>query len=347
MKQEDLRELFREFDRQAGLEARNIALIRKQARGILKPEVIERSVSREQGIVLAYGMGEVQFSPEELKSFLEAINKYKFKPKKGHEKDKGVPRAALIRASRPIDIQRSKQVRNATLYQRQADTLFFKVTGNSQAFYRVQIRLEEWNGYVANTVPVLEAAQKMVRGKLSIECPCGRHQYWYRYMATLGNYAIAPLERGFPKIRNRELYGCCCKHVLKVLHDLASNRIVFLLAKELERERNKSGFSGTKRKYVLGAEDLRLAQAKRMTQKAMQTFRQYEKEAAELKKNIKPKPKPKPRQQTPKKIINELKILLPVARAAKGIENQMLNGFAKTHNMSRAEVDAIIKENNL
>lgn len=341
MKQEDLRELFKEFDRQAGLDAKSAADIRKNARGILKPEVIERSVSREQGIVLAYGMGEIEFGPEELKAFLDAINKYKFKPKEGRESRRGVPRSALIRASRQVDIQRSKQVRNATLYQRKADTLFFKVTGNSEPFYRVQIRLEEWNGFVANTVPVLEAAQRMVKGRLSFECPCGRHQYWYRYMATLGNYAIAPLERGFPKIRNKNLNGCCCKHVLKVLGELGSNRIILLLAKELERERDKSGFSGSQRKRVLSAEDLRLAQARRMTKDAMRAFNQYKKEAEELKKTIKPKPK------VSKKIINELKILLPVARVARGIEGKMLNGFAQTHNMTRAEVDAIIRENNL
>lgn len=344
MKNEDLAALFSEFERQAIEEAKEAAELRKNAHGILKTNSFEKRIAKNQDIVLAYGMTQEVFSPADLKQFLDVMAKRqkRFNPDPGLH---GVPYASLLRASRQVDKQRAKLVRNATLYQRKDNIFYFQVTGNSKSYYRVQIRLEEWGSYLIGSVPVIEAARRIVKGRISFECPCGRHQYWYRFLATLGQYALAPKETGFPKIRNPQLMGCCCKHVLKVLDELTSNRIVLILAKELQREREKVGFSGSVRKRILSPEDIRLAQAKRLTRDAMAAFTQYEKEAEELKKKMTPRNGKKIKAS--KTLINGLKTILDVAKLNPRLKKPMLDGFAKTHNLTREDVDKIIMEHNL
>lgn len=346
MTEKDLEALFKEYERQSRLEAKEIAGVRDSARGILKPEVIRRHVNKGQGIVLAYGMaGQVSYSLSDLKKFLVSLERFQKQSHIGTKSERGVQYARLFLASRGVDVERSKTVRNATLYQRKGNILYFRVSGNSRPYYRVQIRLEEWDDYIADATPAFRAINSIVRGRISFECPCGRHQYWYRYMATLGKYAIEPLETGFPKIRNRGLFGCCCKHVLKVLKDLVSNRIIYILCKELEKERDKPGFSSSRRGKILSGEDLRLAQAKRLSSDAAKAFEKYRKEAEELKKKLKPRSGKK--SKVDQSLIDGLKTILIVANVNPALRKDMLEGFAKAHKMSLAEIETIIKEQKL
>ncbi|MDE5832047.1 MAG: hypothetical protein K2H64_03530 [Desulfovibrio sp.] len=346
MKKEDLKALFKEYERQAKEELANVAAVREDARGILKPEVIRRQVNKRHGIVLAYGMmGEVSYSLSDLKRFLKSLEQFQKQSHIGGKSVRGVPYAKLFLASRAIDVERSKTVRNVILYQRKGNILYFQVSGNSRPHYRVQIRLEEWDDYIAEATPIFKAVNSIVRGRISFECPCGRHQYWYRYMATLGKYAIEPLETGFPKIRNKGLFGCCCKHVLKVLKELVSNRIVFILCKELEKERAKSGFSSSRKGQILSESDLRIARAKKLSNAAANAFRKYEKEAKELLEQTKPRAGRK--MKVSKELLTALKAIIPVAKVNPAIRKEMLTSLGQVHNMSLADIEAIIKENKL
>lgn len=343
MKEEDLQALYKQYAAQAREEAKTAAAIRENAKGILKNQVIQRQINKRQGIVLAYGMSEVQFNLGDLEQFIRAIEKAE---NRFNNQVQGVPYSSLLRASRPIDKQRAKEVRNATLFQRRGNIFFFHVTGNSQPFYQVQIRLEEWTNAILAREPVLVSVRKMISGRISFECPCGRHQYWYRYMASLGNYGLKPVEKGFPKIRNKTLGGCCCKHVLKVLHELTTTRVQFILSKELERERDKKGFSNRPGLRMLSNEDLRLAQAKRMSRDAKKAFEKYEKEVEELKKKLTPRKGRKIRAN--KMIINGLKMIRDIAKGNPAAnEQEMLKGFAKMHNFTLDEIQALIREHNL
>lgn len=340
--QKDLQTLYREFAAQARQDAKDAAEARKDAKGILKNQAIQRALSKRQGIVLAYGMSEVEFKPGDLEQFVQAIEKAE---NKFNNQVQGVPCSALLRASRAIDKQRAKTVRNATLFQRRGNIFFFQVTGNSRPFYQVQIRLEEWNNAILAREPVLVSLRKVLAGRISFECPCGRHQYWYRYMASIGNYGLKPVETGFPKIRNKTLGGCCCKHVLKVLSELKTSRVQLLLAKALEKERDSKGFSSRPGTRMLSNEDLRLSQARRMTRDAKAAFAKYEKEAEELKKRLAPRNGRKVKAD--KMLINGLKTVLLVARTNPALEKPMLDGFAKAHNLTREDVDSLVREHNL
>ena len=62
-----------------------------------------------------------------------------------------------------------------------------------------------------------------MKSPVKFDCDCGRHRYWYRYIATVGGFAYGKPETAFPKIRNPELSGLACKHVIRVMHTLARN----------------------------------------------------------------------------------------------------------------------------
>lgn len=57
----------------------------------------------------------------------------------------------------------------------------------------------------------------VLNGALKFDCDCGRHRFWYRYIATVGGFNYGRGESGFPKIRNPDLRGLGCKHVLRVM----------------------------------------------------------------------------------------------------------------------------------
>lgn len=63
-------------------------------------------------------------------------------------------------------------------------------------------------------------------GRLLFDCDCGRHTFWYRYIATIGKFNTGRPETGFPKIRNPKLMGVACKHVLRTMHVILKDQAV-------------------------------------------------------------------------------------------------------------------------
>lgn len=290
------------FHKEAAADLKEIAAARKEGVGLLTPSLLKKHIASGQDLVLAYGRkgagttfqiagrtivakdGYITLTLPDLKALADAQNRAQGA---FQQPVKGVPLLLLEKMSDPGDRARSKEVRNATLYRFDKNVLFFRVSGNSKPSYQVKIRLEEWNSAVtSSTANYLMAARAVATGKISIECPCGRHQYWYRYLATIGGFAIAPEERDFPKIRNPGLKGCCCKHVLKVLRVLRSSTIHALLAKEMERQSSRvTGFASGARGKELSREDLakasRVRGVSRSPQEAWDSMRQFTKQAAQ------------------------------------------------------------------
>lgn len=346
MKRHDLREAFQEFEKLSQQLKKEVSIRRDDAVGLLTPELLERYASGDQDLVLAYGRNgkTVSYSPEELRAFLEAR---KSKGKRFKSSIQGVPYTSLIRASLPVDKQRAKEVRSATFYQRKGGLLFFQVSGNTQRYYRVQIRLEGWTEAVMATTPSFQAAKALVSGRLSFECPCGRHQYWYRYLATLGGYAIEPLERDFPKIRNPRLTGCCCKHVLRVLQELKKNRVLMVLARELEKERGRPGFKSAVRKSTLSNANLRAVMDRKTLKEARAALEEHRKESEKLKRELKPRGSGKKTLVENKALVAAVETILKAAKAANLSPDAMLGGVAKNFGVTREQIDAIIKERKL
>ncbi|MCY1434968.1 hypothetical protein D9M71_510460 [compost metagenome] len=100
----------------------------------------------------------------------------------------------------------------------------------------------EFMGYPAavasGAMSASKAAALMRKQNVRFDCDCGRHRYWYRYLATIGNYNSGRAESGYPKIRNPNLAGMACKHVLRVMTEIeASGFVLSFLARAIEKGR--------------------------------------------------------------------------------------------------------------
>jgi hypothetical protein len=170
--------------------------------------------------------------------------------KKYNAATNGAKVGQLIAASDEKDINcvKNGEIKTSALYKIHGNLLHFQVSASPQSNYthhQVKVRLEEWDsqldGLEADKT-YLQAAKGAATGRVSFTCDCGRHRYWYRYLATTGHFALDPLEGVFPKIRNPHLSGCCCKHVIKTLAVLLSPLIQMRLSKEMENQAKKKGF---------------------------------------------------------------------------------------------------------
>ncbi|MGA4583883.1 phage tail protein [Enterobacter hormaechei] len=119
--------------------------------------------------------------------------------------------------------------------------------------HRVRIRFETWDQAVEEAAnpeaDINKITRKMCADRVSIDCDCGRHQYWFRYMATAGNYCVAPpKEYAFPKIRNPDLKGVACKHLLHAMNRFQSRTWQMQLATQLRKSAKRVSFGDDAKK---------------------------------------------------------------------------------------------------
>jgi len=83
-----------------------------------------------------------------------------------------------------------------------------------------------------------KSAAWMRREPLRIECDCERWRYWFRYIATIGKFNAGRDETGYPKVRNPNLHGIACKHILRVMAEVeSSSSIQNFLARLIDKAR--------------------------------------------------------------------------------------------------------------
>lgn len=93
--------------------------------------------------------------------------------------------------------------------------------GSKISRHHVYVQFLGYNNAIGSSVKPLDAARAMLAGKLKFDCDCGRHTFWYRFIATIGNFNYGRPEDGFPKVRNPNLKGIACKHVVKVMDHIS------------------------------------------------------------------------------------------------------------------------------
>ena len=281
----------KEFDREARKERQDAGEHRADAVGLLTPALLRKHIKSGTDLVLAYGRKgtAVSYTVDDLKRFVEARERADkaFRPE-----PRGVPLAQLENASREADRQRSQEVKSALLYKVSGNMLFFQVQGNITPHYLVRVRLEDWERHLHTPyLNPLIAAKEAATGRISFDCACGRHQYWYRYLTQIVGFAINPPKgQDFPKIRNPGLTGCCCKHVLKVLRVLKTNAIQIVLSRELERQSASVGFADPRARGITGQTPESRAALKKFMREAKQVVSTPE--ARNARKNLKPRRKP-------------------------------------------------------
>lgn len=156
----------------------------------------------------------------------------------------GITITQAIDGSLLSDIERAnKQIATAIPVRYRSGLIHFQTNASVKSDlsrHHVHVQLMEYPSAVASPASAKSVAAKLKNAKVSLDCDCGRWRYWYRYMATIGKYTITP-ESGYPKIRNPDLHGLCCKHILRVLQVMRSPVFQPRLVQMIEDSRAKVG----------------------------------------------------------------------------------------------------------
>lgn len=94
----------------------------------------------------------------------------------------------------------------------------FLVPGKWNA-WETYIQFDEWAEQVADTSVTPDEAARLLfwAGNIRVHCPCPSFSFWgFRYIMTTRDAAMFP-ETRFPRIRNPQLKGVVCKHLIKTL----------------------------------------------------------------------------------------------------------------------------------
>lgn len=149
------------------------------------------------------------------------------------------------------DIDKAKkQIKYAVIASAQNNILRFITNASGETpgikQHHVIIKFTEFDSTIArlsaSEINDKNAAAKeakiLRKTKLAFDCDCGRHTYFFRYVATIGGFNAGRPETGYPKIRNPGLKGVACKHVLRVLTELESSGVILnYLTRHLEKLR--------------------------------------------------------------------------------------------------------------
>ncbi len=273
---------------------------RRNAKRTLRPSTFNNPTSKA-----LKALGEKAKGQRFTKADLEQFDKNRQRHMEKYDaKTAGIPYSFLVKNSRKIDIDRANNrvddgtgINRANLIGIKGNVVLIRV-GASMASkhqeHKVKVRLEQWDELLKlpPDTDTTQAAQMACAGRLSFDCDCGRHQYWYRYLGTMGNYQLSPpKEFAFPKIKNPELSGVACKHVLLATTKLQSKAWHRILAKQLEAQAKRVGFGSDNRTYILSKDEKKAAAKNRKNtvdqEAANKEYRRYLRASKALEKKIK------------------------------------------------------------
>lgn len=141
----------------------------------------------------------------------------------------GITPQEVINNSTDIDIKRAnEQIFMANVFKRQGSQLYFLTNAGPDSTdlnHKVVVDLLDYPTFLLGRTGMPSRAEimKLLKdGKIKFDCDCGRHRYWYRYLATVGLYNHGVAENRYPSTRNPNLTGVACKHTLRVMNVLMS-----------------------------------------------------------------------------------------------------------------------------
>ncbi|MFJ3487107.1 hypothetical protein ACIPL1_27365 [Pseudomonas sp. NPDC090202] len=149
----------------------------------------------------------------------------------------GILAKQVINLSAPVDRQlASKQIHTVIPVSNRGGVVQLVTNASAKSNvsrHTVMVQFLDYDKVLADGNTALEAARRMVAGKLRFDCDCGRHTFWYRYIASIGNFNYGRPEDGFPRIRNPKLMGIACKHVIRVMATINAGATFNLFAKRM------------------------------------------------------------------------------------------------------------------
>jgi hypothetical protein len=183
----------------------------------------------------------------------------------------GITPQQVIDLSRDIDRERSnKQIFLAAPFSHKEETFRYVTNAgpdSKDTRHYVTVQFLGYSGLLtgARDKNVATVRKYIAAGKIRFTCDCGRHRYYYNYIAGLGNYHLGQREARFPFIRNPSLGGVACKHVLRVMQVITSPLGLDYVLRQAQKDRAKADTlpaNRTPKKSELQAElDRQLKQA--------------------------------------------------------------------------------------
>ncbi|WP_186083655.1 hypothetical protein [Burkholderia gladioli] len=193
-------------------------LARRQAAStILHPNEVSGEYDAGRLLTTTLRGAERPLTHDDLRAFSRNVSKVKKQFKAG------ITAQAVIDLSLPADRERANtQIKMAVPVSLIGGRVHFITNAgpdSDRSRHHVHVEFLDFQAAVAASPNDQKKIGRMVaKGRLAFDCDCGRHTYWYRYIATIGKYNFGRAETGFPKIRNPKLHGVACKHVLRVMH---------------------------------------------------------------------------------------------------------------------------------
>lgn len=158
----------------------------------------------------------------------------------------GITPQQVINRSLPIDRKRSNNEIKFSIMSHRRGNVFKFTTDASQkndaTKHYVTVEFTAFYQAVSSPLKMDKIVKGLTNSYVKFDCDCGRHTFWYRYLATAGKFAYiggdSRAEHAFPKIRNPRLSGVACKHVLRTMQTIiGDSRFHNQLAKAIEMER--------------------------------------------------------------------------------------------------------------
>ena len=201
---------------------------RAAARTILEPSEVAGDYDAGR-LLMTTLRGELRpITLEDLRTFSQNANRL------GKRFKGGITAKGVIDLSLQVDRDRANaEIRTAVVMRAKAGELYFLTNAGPESDvtrHHVNVIFPTFGAYTATANKPEHLAREMLNGTLRFECDCGRFRYWYRYLASKGNFVAGRVETGYPKIRNPKLVGVACKHALRVMVALLKDRTVLARA---------------------------------------------------------------------------------------------------------------------
>lgn len=183
----------------------------------------------------------------------------------------GILAKQVINLSSPEDRQRaSREIHTVIPLNNRGGVVHLQTNASAQsdvARHHVMVHFLDYDAVLADGNTPLEAAKRMLAGKLRFDCDCGRHTFWYRFIASIGNFNYGRPEDGFPRIRNPNLRGIACKHVIRVMATIGAGATFNLFAKRMI-ENGRKTLSNKQVSMTVAEQQAFVEQAKKAQQQA-------------------------------------------------------------------------------
>lgn len=209
---------------------------RQRAARILTPDEVAGEYDAGRLLMTTLGGHLHALTPEDLRVFRQNVQLL------GRRFRGGITPKSVIDLSLPEDRDRANaQIKMAVPVQSIGARVHFLTNAGPDSDvtrHHVHIELMHFSAAVSSPAKVADLVKQVVAGPLKFDCDCGRHTYWYRYIATVGRYNAGRDETGFPKIRNPQLRGVACKHVLRVMQQLSMPVVRDFVKRMIENSRS-------------------------------------------------------------------------------------------------------------